>query len=352
VPASPGAAARANRLEGQIDAAAREAGTTVRRYRDAFNRKMLLLALQHAIERAVLDDYHLKGGVAIEMRRGFSARSTTDLDIELPYAIDELTAVFNAAITVGCGDFTFELLPDVRPIREDAVRVSVAMKYLGRRWARIEVDLASAQPGDVADHLPLIVVEFPDVAGVARTMKTEYQIAQKIHAATTPDRPDYQFNYARHVVDVLYLAGEGPDFFAIRAACQAVFDARSATDGRAWPPIVELPKRWIAEYGVTLNAYNIDFPAEDVPRAFMSLLATIIEGEPPMPGFEYQFVSLAVRPTDSVFAESVETGGAQYEHFRQLTANGWRVRSTCAHPRGAPYIVILLEREIMPEPAT
>jgi len=326
-------------------------GTTVRRYRDAFNRKMLLLTLHHAIEEGALDDYHLKGAAAIEMRHGFGVRATTDIDIELPCRIHEVTAAFAAAIAVGCGDFSFDLLPGVRPIREDAVRVSVAMKYLGRRWATINVDLAPSQPGDVADHLPLMVVEFPEIAGVARTMKTEYQIAQKIHAATTPDRPDYQLDYARHVVDVLYLADEGPDLFAIGAACQAVFDARSATDGRTWPPVVELPERWIAEYGTTLSAYDMDMPAEDVPRAFMSLLATIIGGEPPMPGYEYQFVSLGVTPPGGALAESVETGGTPYEHFRQLATNGWRVRSMCPHPRERPYILIILEREIIPAPA-
>ncbi len=253
-------------------------GTTVRRYRDAFNRKTLLIALHHAIQQGALADYNLKGGVAIEMRCGFGARATTDLDIELPYAIHELAAAFATAIVVGCGDFSFDLLPGARAIREDAVHVSVAMKYLGRRWATIEVDLAPAQPGDLADRLPLVIVEFPEMAGVARTLKTEYQIAQKIHAATTPDRPDYQYDYARHVVDVLYLASEKPDLFALGAACQAVFNARSATDGRTWPPAVELPERWVAEYGTTLSAYNMHMPAEDVPRAFASLLAAIIAG--------------------------------------------------------------------------
>ncbi|HEY0381615.1 MAG TPA: nucleotidyl transferase AbiEii/AbiGii toxin family protein [Candidatus Elarobacter sp.] len=251
-------------------------GTTVRRYRDAFNRKMLLLALHHAIEEGELDGYVLKGGAAIELRHGFGARTTTDLDIELPCRIDELTALFETAIAVGCGDFRFELLAGIRPIREDAVHVSVAMKYIGRRWATIDVDLAPAQSGDVADRSPLMVVEFPEIAGIARTMKPEYQIAQKIHAATTPDRPDHQYDYARHVVDVLYLASQGVDLFAIRSACQAVFDARSVTDGRRWPPVVHLPERWIAEYGTTLSAYNIEMPAEDVPRTFVGLLVAIV----------------------------------------------------------------------------
>lgn len=325
-------------------------GTTVRRYRDAFNRKMLLLALHRAIEEGVLDDYRLKGGVAIEIRHGFGARATTDLDIELPYGIHEVTAAFSAAVGVGCGDFGFELLPGVRQIRDEAVRVSVAMKYLGRRWATIEVDLAPSQSGDVADHLPLMVVEFPEISGIARTMKTEYQIAQKIHAATTPDRPDFRYDYARHVVDILYLATDAPDLFALGAACQAVFDARSTTDGRTWPPVVDLPERWLGDYGTTLSAYGMDMSAEDVPRAFMSLLAAIITGELSMPGYEYQFVSLGVTPPDGSLSGSVETGGAAYEHFKELAKNGWRVRSMCGHPRERPYILIILERELPPGP--
>jgi hypothetical protein len=229
---------------------------------------MLLMALHRAIEVGVLGDYHLKGGAAIEVRQGFGARATRDVDIEIPVALDQLTTAFAAAITIGCSDFTFVLRRNERAVRDDAVRVLVAMSYLGKPWATINVDLAPAQPGDLADRLPLMVVEFPEIAGEVRTMKTEFQMAQKIHAATTPDLPNYELPYARHVVDVLYLASTGVDPLAVGAACQAVFDVRSANDDRTWPPpVVSLPERWIADYAVTLDGYGMqlrpEFEADD-----------------------------------------------------------------------------------------
>jgi len=309
---------------------------------------MLLMTLHRAMEVGVLEDYHLKGGAAIEVRHGFGARATLDVDIELPVPLAQLTTVFASAIAVGCGDFTFALRPGERPVREDAVRVSVVMNYLLRRWATMSVDLAPAQPGALADSLPLLAVEFPDIAGEVRTMKTEFQIAQKIHAVTTPDPPDHRLPYARHVVDVLYLAGMGVNPAVIGAACQAVFDARSVSDGRAWPPpATVLPERWIADYGVTLEGYGMALPPEEVPRAFLTLLATIVGGVVPMPGYEYQFVSLAATPVDqAIIGEAIETRGIPREHFNQLAANGWRVRSMCPNPRGAANVLVVLEREI------
>jgi hypothetical protein len=210
---------------------------------------MLLMTLHRAMESGLLDDYYLKGGAAIEVRHGFGARATQDVDLELPVPLDVIVPVFAAAIAVGCDDFTFELRGDARPVREDAVTVTVAMKYLGRAWGSIEVDLAPAQPGDVADTLPLASVEFPDLHGRVRTMRTEFQIAQKIHAITMPEPAGYPLKYARHVVDLLYLAGTGVDPATLAAACQGVFDARSAKDGRTWPPdAIILPERWIADF--------------------------------------------------------------------------------------------------------
>jgi Nucleotidyl transferase AbiEii toxin, Type IV TA system len=346
--ASPlGPAARKNRLESTLAANARALGTTHARYRDAFNRTMLLMTLHRAIEVGILEDYHLKGGAAIEVRHGFGARATLDVDIELPVPLAQLTTVFASAIGVGCGDFTFALRPEERPVREDAVSVSVVMRYLLRPWATISVDLAPAQPGNLADSLPLLAVEFPDITGEARTMKTEFQIAQKIHAVTTPDPAGHLLPYARHVVDVLYLASTDVSPSVIGAACQAVFDARSVHDGRSWPPpAIVLPERWITEYGVTLEGYGMALPPEGVPRAFLTLLATIVGGVVPMPGYEYQFVSLVATRVGQGLADPIESRGLQAEHFNQLAANGWRVRSMCPNPSAGGYVLVILEREI------
>lgn len=344
----PSAAARRNQLESTLNANARALGTTVTRYRDTFNRTMLLMTLHQAKRQGLLDNYHLKGGAAIEVRHGFAARATRDIDIEIGVPLEELTTAFGNALAFGVGDFTFSLRPGERPVRNDAITVSVTMRYLDRPWATISVDLAPAQAGLVADDLPLIAVEFPDIIGEVRTMKTEFQIAQKIHAITTPDPPGHELPYARHVVDVLYLA-RNIDPAVVAAACQAVFDARAGNGGRLWPPeAVVLPERWIADYQAALDGYAMELNARDVPQAFLTLLTTIVGGVLPVPGYEYQFVSLAARPVaQNPQDETMETQGFQYQHFAALAANGWRVRSIIHHPRSvSSHVLVTLEREL------
>jgi hypothetical protein len=343
-----GPSARKRQLESTLDANARANGIAFGRYRDAFNRAILLTTLDRAKRLGILEDYHLKGGAAIELRHGFGVRATRDIDIEIAVPITELTTAFASALAVGCGEFTFALRPGERAVREDAISVAVVMHYVGRPWATISVDLAPAQSGVLADDLPLIIVEFPDITGDVRTMRTEFQMAQKIHAITMGDPPDYQLAYARHVVDVLYLSGTGVEPALVAAACQAVFDARAKNDGRSWPPpMVVLPERWIADYGVTLEGYGMPLSPQDVPRAFLTFLTTILGGVVPMPGYEYQFVSLGVTPIDRApLGGPIEAAGLQHEHFIALAANGWRVRSMCPNPRADNHVLIILEREV------
>jgi len=121
-------------------------------------------------------------------------------------SLDALRDVFAAALAEGLNDFTFSVGDRVNPVREDALRVEVAVRYLGRPWATIDVDLAPAEPGDFADSIAIASAELPAMASSARTMRTEFLIAQKVHAVLTPDEPAYEYAYARHVVDVLFLA--------------------------------------------------------------------------------------------------------------------------------------------------
>ncbi len=79
------------------------------------------------------------------------ARATRDVDVELPVPIDQLVDTFAAALETGYADFTFAPRPRAQAIRDDAVRVEVAMRYLNQPWATTDVDLAPAQAGDCAD---------------------------------------------------------------------------------------------------------------------------------------------------------------------------------------------------------
>ena len=350
---SVGPRTRARRLESSIAAGAKAAGIAVPRYRDQFNRTILLAALDRAVAAGRIRDYLVKGGAAIELRFGAAARTTRDLDVELPAPLGDLPEAFAAALADAPGEFTFALRDDRREIREDAVRVSVIMRFAGNGWATIDVDLATAADDTATDEIPIVAVEIPDAAARARTMRTEFLIAQKIHAILTPDETDYQYAYARHVVDVLFLARQ-TTIDEIRHACEAVFASRASASGRTWPPqAIGLPNRWQRDYGATITLYP-DFPlnAADVPAAFATLLIEVIGGPPPVPGYEYQFLVLKYHvgenPQDEAFGSPVDTRGVKYETFTNLAKKGFRVRTATeiGGRKDEAELLIVLEREI------
>lgn len=347
----------ARRLESAIGAGARAAGIAIPRYRDQFNRTILIATLDRAVDAGRIPDYLIKGGAAIELRFGAAARTTRDLDVELPVPLARLYHTFAAALAYAPEDFTFTLRAEVREVREDAVRVVVVMQFAGQGWATIDVDLASANDVEIVDQIHIEATELPGVSARARTMRTEFLIAQKIHAILTPDEADYQYAYARHVVDVLFLAPQSsPE--SIRHACEAVFTTRAARSGRTWPPqSIMLPDRWLRDYGATITLYpDLSIAAADVPIAFTNLLTEVIGGITLMPGYEYQFVVLKFNvgenPQDEAFGSPIDTRSLKYEGFTNLTRQGFRIRTTTeiAERTGNPELLVTLEREL-PEQA-
>lgn len=217
----------------------------------------------------------IKGAGAIELWFGLNARATRDIDLELPLSLDRLASAFSTALARGFGEFAFAVEDSAQPIRDQAVRVQVTMTYFGRGWATLDIDLA---PLTERNQSTTLAIGSPEagITSVTRALKLEYIIAQNIHAATTADRPDYQYDYARHVVDVLFLI-RGVDLTNVRAACVAVFERRSSRDGRTWPPVFSLPDRWLGDYGEVLAEYRMTLSEQDVPIAFSQLLCSLVE---------------------------------------------------------------------------
>ena len=61
-------------------------------------------------------------------------------------------------------------------------------------------------------------------------------------------------------------------------------------------------RAWIADYGATLREYGMTLSPDEVPREFTTLLATIIGGIVPVPGYEYQFVTLLANSYENATA--------------------------------------------------
>lgn len=151
----------------------------------------------------------VKGGVAMELRVGGSARATRDLDAALRAAITELAEHLDPALRTGFGDFA-ATRTELEPIRDTgAVRCDIKITYRHRPVVTVPVEIAEveASMGSEVDHVPArplsdLGIETP---GSVPCIALRWQIAQPsgTHApngstitATTGSATCSIFNYS------------------------------------------------------------------------------------------------------------------------------------------------------------
>ena|ERR1700733_460745 len=247
----------AERLEKTLARVAKEQGLAQERLRRWVSFLALCGVLERAVSEGVLDNYYLKGGVAMELRFAEGARATKDIDIGISGERKERIVLFQKAVSLGFDEFTFQLKG--KPLtmdKVDAVRLELAIRYRTRAWQTIEVDLGPAGIG-IAD-----LVE-PAIRGLAtmglrvpspvRCLNLSEQVAQKLHACTGP----YSQGRARDVLDILLIDMLGKlDVVAVRIAAEQVFAQRATHD---FPPFVLIPAEWQPELEVL--AKELGYPA-------------------------------------------------------------------------------------------
>jgi hypothetical protein len=270
---------RRRALERRITNAAKERGTTAARLRRLVGFAVLCESLSEAVARGVIPVFFVKGGVAIELRLGLLARATRDLDIGLCAPPNELLPLFDSALDVGFGDFRLRRRGEARALGNGALVLEIAVEYLGRPWATVDVDLASATPDWETDSvLPIALGELGlESPRPVPCLAIPAQIAQKIHALTEPEPRGRPNPRARDVLDVLLLVQRLEiDSTAVRAACERVFAERAS---HAWPiTSFVFPSAW---HGILAElAREVRYDTDDalaVGHRFNSYLATLTQ---------------------------------------------------------------------------
>lgn len=275
----PSQSDRRRALERRITNAAKERGTTAARLRRLVGFAVLCETLSEAVARGIIPVFFIKGGVAVELRLGLLARATRDLDIGLCAPPSELLPLLDSALDVGFGDFGLRRRGEARALENGAVALDIAVVYLGRPWATVDVDLASATLDWETDSVPPIALAELGLASPRSVpcLAIPAQIAQKIHALTEPEPRGRPNPRARDVLDVLLLVQlVETDDAAVRAACERVFAERA---GRAWPiSSFAFPAAW---HGIlTELAREVHYDTDDtsvIERRFNSYLTSLIE---------------------------------------------------------------------------
>ncbi|MEP6539261.1 MAG: nucleotidyl transferase AbiEii/AbiGii toxin family protein [Bryobacteraceae bacterium] len=233
------------RLEKRLARVAREQGLDQERLRRWVSFLALCGVLEKALGERILGSYYLKGGVALELRYATRARATRDLDLGLEGVRAGRLDLLQRAVAIGFEDFTFRVRAQTRDMEQaDTVRANVAVLYRTRSWQTIEVDLGPARA------LEVDLVE-PSVHGLAelglavispvRCLSLSEQVAQKLHACTSPHSP----GRARDVLDILMIEMFGDlDYSRTLEAAIRVFSERRT---HPFPPAFAMPAEWRPE---------------------------------------------------------------------------------------------------------
>lgn len=267
---------RVSVLQRWISDAAIETGIAVARQQRWESFMVLVAILDAARDEDDEPLFLLKGGVAMELRLGLTARATKDFDAAFRADAAQILDRIDAVLRTGYGDFAARRT-EAEPVAGNlAQRFDIKLDYRGKPWATVKFEVATAEGsiGREIDRLPAIPLDHLGLTGPAAVpcVAIRWQIAQKLHASTemTADgRPNDRF---RDLIDLLLLWELVPDDqrATLREACEEIFALR---DKHSWPPVVTVFDHWPEPYRVL--AEEVHFPITDVAEAADAVQAMI-----------------------------------------------------------------------------
>ncbi len=218
-------------------------------------------SLANVIVGQMLPEGVVKGGSSLMFRYGIDrTRYTRDIDMARSMEHGEYLAELKKSLAEGWHGFTADLV-EVAPPTPDGVPSAYIMKpydakvkYLGRSWQTVRIEIGHNEIGDADDYeefLPEELVkafedlDFPRPRPL-RVMMLSYQVAQKLHAVSEPGS-----ERAHDLIDLqLVVLHSKIDMADVRSKCVRLFEYRRR---HAWPAIVKKGERWDEIYDVAMK---------------------------------------------------------------------------------------------------
>ncbi|BCZ24741.1 nucleotidyl transferase AbiEii/AbiGii toxin family protein [Mycobacterium senriense] len=257
-------------LEYRLQAISVEAGIGL----DRLRRRVLFERIVTRLHRAEPGLWVLKGGMALEVRLGGSARATKDIDVGFREGVSDAAdlrdrLIADLSVDIVGDRFVLEV-GEPAQLREDGGghltwRVPVTALLADRHFGAIKLDVSPrAHELNNTDRLPL-----PNSLAFAGIPTTEVEIidverhaAEKFHAMTR-DYGDRDNSRVRDLLDLVILIEYGliaPGGVAV--AARAVWAERDAADPPSQLP--PFPSSWPHRYEELAADYDVD--ARTFPR--------------------------------------------------------------------------------------
>ncbi|MCA9830252.1 MAG: nucleotidyl transferase AbiEii/AbiGii toxin family protein [Dehalococcoidia bacterium] len=228
-------------------------------------------SLAHAVVGQMLPAGAVKGGAAIKLRVGDQAsRLTRDLDAVRAqhHTVESYTTELARRLVEGWHGFTGRLVvrepaePPGVPDEYVMQPLDVKLSYESQALLTVELELghdevgSTEQPRLVLDASIIDVMErlgFPAPDPIP-VLAVEHQVAQKLHACTTPDR-DGGNERAHDLVDLqILVAADPPDLRQLASVGRRLFDARRVAP---WPPKVQTWPGWTERYAAAAEGLDV-----------------------------------------------------------------------------------------------
>ena len=198
--------------------------------------------LATAIVGQMLPDGAAKGGNALKIRFGKDAtRFSRDLDTARASSLDDYIARLEDALAIGWSGFTGIVVP-----REPASPKGVPPAYVMHPFEMVSSPEAAAM---------MRALGFPEPEPVP-CMRLEHQIAQKLHAASSPGS-----ERAHDLIDLqIAVSGGTADYAEVRAVCVRLFAYRQE---QKWPPTIMKGEDWDSLYAAQADGLDVLPTADD-----------------------------------------------------------------------------------------
>jgi hypothetical protein len=240
---------------------------------------VVVAALQRALAEDDLPVFLVKGGVYIEFQLGLRARTTSDVDTLFRGSLAEFEEQLDEALIQPWGPFELvrtEIEVIDAPKLVQPRRFWVRLNAKGQVWRRIQVEVSFPE-GAMAErsravptpNIGFFGLETPEeLLGVA----WDYQVAQKLHAASDPDEDNYENQRVHDIIDLLlvkdaFYPGRPP--VSLKVACLDIFDYRAeearqlGRPVRRWPPVFHINDYWRLAYPPLAEALGITLTLEE-----------------------------------------------------------------------------------------
>lgn len=204
----------------------------------------------------------IKGATSLEVRLGVIAtRASSDLDAVRTLDLDQFRVAVEDALGEGWQGFSGRLV-DRGPIRAPVPdtyrphRFHIKLDYHSRPFATVELEVAAPEVGalDAADTVALdnqtqqwfhtIGLDPPTSLPL---LPLSHQIAQKLHACTTPDTDEWSNDRSHDLVD-LQLAHTLVDDDVLAATATVAPRLFAARQRHPWPPTATARAGWREQY--------------------------------------------------------------------------------------------------------